>query len=250
MKLKYCDSYLMLQLLSLKAELAGLPNVKIGTLRGRTVARVYSKNPDGRIIYRTYFADTSDGQKYCGMAGRRFEIKKEIKSLENLIGKRIANLMDNCKITLNGTILNDDLWFVLGNDENPRAKNGNYYHNGIQMRSRGEVLIAEILDELKLEYKYEPGLQFGRDVVYPDFLVHIACLKRCMIIEFFGMSDNEKYAFDTLNKMTLYAGNGLLMNRDILGLFGTKDTMVSNEDIYNNIVMILNLQALEAVQLK
>lgn len=250
MKLKYCESYLFLQLLDLKTELAGLPNVKLGALRNRPVARVYTKNNDGRIIYRTYFADTSEGQRYCGMASRRLEIKKEIKSLENMIGNQMADLMEHCKVKLSRSILDDRLWNALGNDENPRAKSGNYYHNGIQMRSRGEVLIAEILDELKLEYKYEPEIQFGRDVIYPDFLVHIACLKRCLIIEFFGMSDNEKYAFDTLNKMTFYAGNGLLINRDILGLFGTKDTMVSNEDIYNSIIMIINLQASEAVQLK
>ena len=64
------------------------------------------------------------------------------------------------------------------------------------------------------------------------------------------MSDEEKYVFKMLGKLTVYSNNGLIMNRDVIGLYGTRDVMVSSDYIYNNIVTIINLLAAEAVQLK
>ncbi len=250
MKIKFCEQYQLLRILSLKAELAEMPNVKIGKQRGKTVVRDYHCNSKGKLFYRTYPAESSEGQKYCRIANRRSEVINEIKSLEAVLGRQLAGMMEHCRISLSRGILSEELWNAAKNDQNPREKNGSYFHNGIQMRSRIEVLIAEILDELGLEYKYEPAIRFGDEVFYPDFLVYIPCLKRCMIIEFFGMIDNEKYAFNAAGKMAVYANSGLIMNRDVIGLFGTKDAVVSDDIIYDYIVMIVNLLATEAVVLE
>lgn len=250
MKIKFCESYQILRLLSLKAELAELPNVRVGTLRGRTVVRRYYKNSKGNVVFKSSFADTPAGQKICQTAVRREEIETEIKNIENQLGKHIADMLERCKFKLCKSILNESLWNSLGNDENPQPKTSDYHHNGIQMRSRTEVLVAEILDELGLEYKYEPKIQFGNEVFHPDFLVYIRSLKRCLIIEFFGMSEDESYLYKNVHKVSVYANCGLIMNRDVIGLFGSKDSLVSNEFIYNCVVMTINLLASEVVQLK
>ena len=250
MKIKFNESYHILRYLTLKAELAGLPNVKVGELRGRPIVRVYYRNADGRICYRSHFVDTSKGRKYSQIAVRRTELLKEIRNLERYLSKQTARVLDRYKVRISKCILDDEFWREVGNDENPRPKRGSYYHNGIQMRSRTEVLIAEILDELGLEYKYEPGIRFGEDVFFPDFLVFIPGLKRCLIIEFVGMSDDEGYLYNNVHKVAVYANSGLIMNRDVIGLFGTKESMVSNEYIYNCIVTTVNLLVAESVQLE
>ena len=249
MRIKFSESYCLLQILTLKAELASLPNVKLGTLRGKQVVRVYTRE-NNRLVFKTHFADSTEGLRLSGTAQRRIEIRNEIKRLEQRLGKRMSGMLDRLCVRLSSCILNESVWNECQNNENTMKNNGNYCHKGIQMRSRVEVLIAEILDELGLQYKYEPAVRFGEEVYYPDFLVYLPCLKRCLIIEFFGMSDEEKYVFKMLGKLTVYSNNGLIMNRDVIGLYGTRDVMVSSDYIYNNIVTIINLLAAEAVQLK
>ena len=218
-------------------------------MRGKSVARDYYTNSKGRLTYKTYSADSPEGNKYFQIANRRTEIKKEIAHLENILGRDISNKLLHCRISLRKSILNESLWKGAGNDMNPRPKKGDYYHNGIQMRSRTEVLVAEILDEIGLDYKYEPAIQFGEEVFYPDFLVYIPWLKKCLIIEFFGKSDDEGYLHNNVHKIAVYSNSGLILNRDVIGLYGTKEAMVSSEIIYNNVVLILNLLATEALVL-
>lgn len=64
------------------------------------------------------------------------------------------------------------------------------------------------------------------------------------------MSDDEGYLYKNVHKVAVYANSGLIMNRDVLGLFGTIDAMTSNEIVYNSVVMVINLLASEAVLLK
>ena len=250
MKIKLCEQYSFLRLLSLKEELSVLPNVKPGILRGRPIVRCYYKNNRGRLTYKTYSEENDEGKRYFRIAARRAEIKDEIASIESALGKSLFGKLSRFSVKTGGSILNEELWNTAGNDENPIEKRGSYYHNGIQMRSRTEVLVAEILDELGLQYKYEPAIKFDSEVFYPDFLVYIEGLKRCLIIEFYGKSDDEGYLYKNVHKMSVYANCGLIMYRDVLGLYGTKETMVSNTFIYNSVVTVINQLALEALVLE
>lgn len=249
MRMRFSESYYLLQILNLRAELAAMPNVRLGMLRGRQVVRVYSRKGN-RLVFQTHYADSNEGLRLCGTADRRIKIENEIKSLEQKLGKRMSGMLERFRVRLGSCILNESVWNECKNSENPMVNNGNYCHKGIIMRSRTEVLIAEILDELGLQYKYEPAIRFGEEVFYPDFLVYLPCLKRCLIIEFFGMSDEQNYIYKTLGKLTVYSNNGLLLNHDVLGLYGTRNVMVSSDYIYNNIVTIVNLLVAEATQLK
>ncbi len=250
MKINYCDQYQLLRILSLKAELKKLPNVKIGKQRDKAVVREYYRGENGKLVYRSFDACSVEGKTRCQQAVRRKEILEQIKLIEAGSGNSLVKINETCKIKLKTAVLSEALWNAVGCDQNPRPKKASYFHNGVQMRSRTEVLIAEILDELGLEYKYEPAIQFGDAIIHPDFLVYIPCLKRCLIIEFYGLSDNEGYLIDTVGKMTAYSNGGLLLNRDVLGFYGTERSMNSNEYIYNNIVMVINLLATESVLLE
>lgn len=250
MRIRFSESYYLLQILTLRAELEALPNVKLGMLRGRQVVRVYSGKRNGRIVYKTLSVDSPAGKELMQTAKRRIEIKSEINSMERVLGKQIPGMLKQCSISLKASLLDEELWNSCNSCENTMNCDRNYCHKGILMRSRTEVLIAEILDELGLQYKYEPAIRFGEEVYYPDFLVYLPCLKRCLIIEFFGMSDEEKYVFKMLGKLTIYANNGLIMNRDVIGLYGTRNTLISSDYIYNNIVMTVNLLVEEALQLE
>jgi hypothetical protein len=136
MKIKLCEQYSFLRLLSLKEELSVLPNVKPGILRGRPIVRLYYKNNRGRLTYKTYSEENDEGKRYFRIAARRAEIKDEIASIESALGKSLFGKLSRFSVKTGGSILNEELWNTAGNDENPIEKRGSYYHNGIQMRSR------------------------------------------------------------------------------------------------------------------
>ncbi|MCR4688422.1 MAG: hypothetical protein K5745_02615 [Saccharofermentans sp.] len=243
MKIKYCEEYKLLRLISLKEELAKMPLVKCGTMRERPVVRIYKKKTSKTVTSSVLSITTTKGKEYYKIAQRREQIIKEIKSLD----KHFAGKNKNFSIRLSRCDLDEEFWNKSRNGKNPIPKPNNYYHHGIQMRSRSEMLIAEILDELGLEYKYEPAINFGGITYYPDFLVYLPGLKRCIIIEFFGKCSTEEYVFDMASKIKAYSRGGLLMNRDFIGFYGTEDNMNSGDYIYNCIVMVINLLAAEAL---
>ena len=100
-------------------------------------------------------------------------------------------------------------------DSNPYPKTNPVEYNGILFRSKGEMLIAQKLDELGLEYSYESRLNIGRDV-YPDFSVYISEIDKVFFIEFMGGFGNSEYNMSSGNKFSDYANYGYINGRDII----------------------------------
>ena len=88
--------------------------------------------------------------------------------------------------------------------------------SGIMMRSKSEVLIANIYTELGLSIVYEPPLQIGGYTFNPDFMAPHPITGIPIYHEHFGMMDDEEYATKTKWKIGKYAAYGYLPFKNII----------------------------------
>ena len=116
-----------------------------------------------------------------------------------------------------------------------------YRHKEFYMRSRFELAMAGVLDELELDYKYEPGVMIGGYLMSPDFVVYLPEFDCCLIIECEGMTDNVSYINSNSVKIAEYLYAGLELGKTLIILQGQKDHMPSTVDMRNAVISAINL---------
>jgi hypothetical protein len=95
--------------------------------------------------------------------------------------------------------------------------------NGDHVRSKSEVIVANLLAHLGIQYEYETPLRFKGDQVlpageedsaareiWPDFTIRSTKDGRPVFLEHLGMMDNYAYRSDWGNRQDLYATLGIL----------------------------------------
>ena len=84
-----------------------------------------------------------------------------------------------------------------------------YTRKGLRVRSKSELLIADLLDSLGIPYKYECPLVLGGATIYPDFTI-LDVNRRCEVyLEHCGMLGNEAYAAEFIKRINIYEENGI-----------------------------------------
>ena len=104
---------------------------------------------------------------------------------------------------------------ALEEKKDPNIKTG-YRHGSRVFRSKSEMLIAQMLDNLGLEYKYEPVIRIKGEERWPDFAVYCPETRRYFFIEHLGMMDRVNYRLENLEKMMLYESCGIRNGVDII----------------------------------
>lgn len=85
-----------------------------------------------------------------------------------------------------------------------------YTEKGEAVRSKSEVIIANLLNKEKIPYRYECPLYLkGLGKVYPDFTVLNVRLHKEFYWEHLGMMDDSIYAENALKKLSFYEKNGI-----------------------------------------
>ena len=91
---------------------------------------------------------------------------------------------------------------------------------GVKVRSKSEVIICNILNELGIPYQYEAPLKLkGVGTIYPDFKLLNVKERRTLYLEHFGMMDNPDYLDGFFKKQNSYIANGIIPGRDIIFTF-------------------------------
>ena len=106
-------------------------------------------------------------------------------------------------------------WNNLRELKDQTIKNG-YRHRDHLFRSKSEMLVAQILDSLGLEYKYEPVVIINGLERHPDFAVYCPEAGRYFFIEHLGCMDDPKYRYDNLVKVEMYEKAGIRNGIDII----------------------------------
>ena len=96
-----------------------------------------------------------------------------------------------------------------------------YTQKGLRVRSKSELLIAEILDHPGIPYKYECPLTLNGITIYPDFTILDVNRRSEIYLEHCGMLDNESYAADFVRRINLYEENQIYPGEKLILTFET-----------------------------
>ena len=183
----------------------------------------YRTNQNGKIKYKEISTSTKAGQKYLPVARRNAELKKLIRDLKNeaqslldlFMIEQTAYHIQSPEEEVYTSRFSYEEWCALQEANDTDIPNG-YRHGKRIFRSRSEMLIAQILEEMGLEYKYEPIISVIGQDKWPDFAVYCPEIGRYFYIEHLGMMGKMNYRLDNIEKIEAYEKAGIRDGVDIL----------------------------------
>jgi len=93
---------------------------------------------------------------------------------------------------------------------------------GEQVRSKSELIIANLLNKHEVPYRYEYPLQIKEwGIIYPDFTILDIKTRTEVIWEHFGMMDDENYRNQAFDKMARYEMSGRREGENLIYTFET-----------------------------
>ena len=101
-------------------------------------------------------------------------------------------------------------WLAAPYKENPIPIKGRRYFtkNGVQVRSKSELLIANLLEEYNIPYQYDCAIILGGKTKFPDFIIKRPSDGKLIIWEHFGGLNIPGYGEKMSEKMELYMQHG------------------------------------------
>ena len=225
--------------------LDGAPEGRLRVDLSRGKARYYV-NTTPSSAYRYIRPDKMElvpklAQKtYCEKVIRKIE--SEIRAIEELCSHLEKNSADAVYSSLSPTrqtlvkpaLLDDDLyvrrWLEQNSESNPYHPEGKTYktHQGQLVRSKTELMQANVYDELGIPYLYESKLVLkDGSVYYPDFTTLHIPTRTNIYHEHLGLLDDPEYRKQAMLKLEAYKRNGIFVGKNLLL------TMESNASPFN-----------------
>ncbi len=113
-----------------------------------------------------------------------------------------------------------------------------YTKGGLRVRSKSEILIADILDEMSIPFLYEKPLILNKRTVHPDFTLLNIKRRKEVYWEHFGMMDDREYRDDALLKIREYEANGLYQYDSVVWTFESGKYPINIKEIRNMVINI------------
>ena len=107
---------------------------------------------------------------------------------------------------------------------------------GLLVRSKSESMIAILLSERGIPFRYENVITINDVKIAPDFTILHPVTGKIYYWEHFGMIDNEAYCNEFTSKIKLYSKENILLSDNLIASFETKEHPLT----YNMINNILN----------
>ncbi|MBR6255905.1 MAG: hypothetical protein IKR23_00890 [Lachnospiraceae bacterium] len=106
-----------------------------------------------------------------------------------------------------------------------------YTRKGLRVRSKSEVIIADMLDELNVPFLYEKPLCLKHGTIYPDFTLLNIKERKEVYWEHFGMMDDREYRDDALMKIREYEENDLFQYDSVIWTFETGKNPLNTREL-------------------
>lgn len=107
-----------------------------------------------------------------------------------------------------------------------------YTAQGERVRSKSEVIIADLLSKEGIPYRYEyPIYLKGVGVVYPDFTMLDIRERKELFWEHFGMMDDPNYVEKAICKIASYEQNGIFPGENLILTYETKKNPLNQKMI-------------------
>ena len=99
---------------------------------------------------------------------------------------------------------------------------------GERVRSKSEMIIADLLYSAGIPYRYECPLYLeGYGKVYPDFTILNIRKRKEMYWEHLGMMDDTNYVEKALRKVAYYEKNGIVIGDNLILTWETKNIPIN-----------------------
>jgi hypothetical protein len=115
--------------------------------------------------------------------------------------------------------------------------------NGGSVRSKSELLIAQLLLSNHVPYRYEQELRFNQKSLYPDFTIQRPYDKKIIYWEHWGMIDQSAYRAQYHEKMEFYMQHGILPDENLICTYETAEHPLDIESVEENIQRHLLVEA-------
>ncbi len=102
-----------------------------------------------------------------------------------------------------------------------------YTDKNERVRSKSELLIANMLNKYDVPYRYEYPMVLGYKVRYPDFYVLNKRTREEFVWEHLGMMDDSAYLIKNMNKLNEYLKAGFVMGDKLLLTMESKTAPLS-----------------------
>lgn len=110
--------------------------------------------------------------------------------------------------------------------------------SGEMMRTRGEIIIGNTLDELGLTYVYEWPKQIGGKLRWPDFTVLHPKTHEIVTIEYMGMYSDAEYRENNNPKLDEFFNDGYVLGQN-LWVFMDNEAGVIDSNIIRRVIRAL-----------
>lgn len=216
----------------IKTEIQGLPKGKL---------RCTSSNGTEQFYVDASYTSKKERVKVRGIAQREYYEKtlpvlsdylKKLYELERLYEKQVLEdcYMAECETrkklitpvidTVEQRVKNFLEETYLPGKFDEENKTEFYTKQGVRVRSKSELIIADELDRNQIPYLYEKPLEltdWGKSIVVrPDFTVMNVRNGKVFIYEHLGMMDDLEYVEKNMKKLELYEKNGYLLGVNLL----------------------------------
>lgn len=176
------------------------------------------------------------------------EAKRESKALKKFIkgmsGVRVEEVYEELneyrKELVKPFIQSDRLfvneWLDEKYDGNPFSVEERVYETkrGEKVRSKSEVLLADMYYEMGIPYKYEyPAKMFNGKIRYPDFVLLKMPERKLIYHEHLGLLEEKEYRHNNLIKINEYAKSGIRMGDNLIITFETEYAPLILSDVKN-----------------
>lgn len=94
---------------------------------------------------------------------------------------------------------------------------------GDMVRSKFELMIADVLYALNIPYQYEVPAKFNNRQYLPDFSLLDIVQGRIIYLEAFGMMDNRDYTMNCLNKLKNYEAAGIYPGEKLIVVYDSPE---------------------------
>ena len=111
-----------------------------------------------------------------------------------------------------------------------------YTRRGLRVRSKSEVIIADMLDELAVPFLYEKPLNMGGLTVHPDFTLLNLNERKEVYWEHFGMMDDIEYRNNAFSKIQRYELYGYYQYSSVIWTFETSVIPLNTRSIRKMII--------------
>lgn len=95
---------------------------------------------------------------------------------------------------------------------------------GEKVRSKSEVLIADMQSRLGIPYRYEAELVLDNDkAIFPDFTILHKKTRQLYYLEHFGLIDDEEYREKCFRRIDLYQKCGINVGKNLIITYESKN---------------------------